>query len=309
VSGVLTRREALAGATRDLEAVGLESPRLEAERLLARVTGLSRAELGRDADLPLPPRDAGAFARALSRRLAGTPLQHLEGTVEFRDLLLVCDGRALVPRSETEQLVDLVVRWQRGRRAVRDGSPGVRPVPRPASPAPPLCSALDIGTGSGAIALSLAAEDVAETVVALDVSSDALSQAAENRSRLGLVDRVELRSCRPSIWDALRDGEAFDAIVSNPPYVRDDEIPALRPEVREHEPREALSGGNDGLDVIRTIVAGAADRLRPGGALFLEIGADQGDAVERLLREAGRFARVEIRRDLSGRERFAFAAT
>jgi release factor glutamine methyltransferase len=309
VRGAPTRREALAGAARDLEAVGLESPRLEAERLLAHVTGLSRAELGRDADLPLPPREAGAFARALSRRLAGAPLQHIEGTVEFRELLLVCDARALVPRPETEQLVDLVVRWQRGHRPARDGSPGVRPVPRPATLVPPLRSALDIGTGSGAIALSLAAEDVAESVVALDVSADALSQAAENRSRLGLVDRVELRSCRPSIWDALRAGEAFDAIVSNPPYLREDEIPALRPEVREHEPRAALSGGDDGLEVIRTIVAGAADRLRPGGALFLEIAADQGDAVGRLLREAGRFARVEIRRDLAGRERFAVAGT
>ena len=304
-----TRRGALEGAARDLEAAGVESARLEAERLLAHVTGLERAELLRRLDLPLPPGEAGAFARVLSRRLTGTPLQHIEGSVEFRELVLVCDARALVPRPETEQLVDLVVRWQRERPPAGDPSPGVRPVPRPSFRPAALRAALDIGTGSGAIALSLAAEDVAEAVVAMDVSADALSQAAENRSRLGLEGRVELRPCRSSIWDALRDDERFDAIVSNPPYVRDDEVPALRPEVRVHEPPEALSGGEDGLDVIRTIVAGAADRLAPGGALFLEIAPGQGDEVRRLLRETGRFPRVEIRRDLAGRERFAVAGT
>lgn len=307
MTGSPTWREALEGAARDLEAAGIESPRLEAERLLSLATGRSRAELGGDPGRPLAPGEAGVFARALSRRLGGAPLQHIEGTVEFRELVLVCDGRALVPRPETEQLVELVVRWQRGRGTVGRDAAGLRRIPRPGSRPPAVGAALDVGTGGGAIALSLAAEGVAEAVLALDVSADALSLAAENRARLGLGDRVELRGCGPSVWDGLRDGESFDLIVSNPPYVRDAEIPSLRPEVREHEPREALSGGDDGLAVIRTIVSGAPDRLRPGGALFLEIGEDQGEEVGRLLRGTGRFARVAIRRDLAGRERFAVA--
>lgn len=309
MSGLPTRREALEGAARDLAAAGIESARLEAERLLAHAAGLSRPELAREADLPLRAGEAGALARALSRRLGGTPLQHIEGTVEFRDLVLLCDGRALVPRPETEQLVERVVRWRSGRPAGDASTPGVRAVPRPDAASPTLRAVLDIGTGGGAIALSLVAEGVADSVVALDVSPDALSLAAENRARLGLEDRVELRRCPPSIWGALRDGERFDAIVSNPPYIRDDELAALRPEVRAHEPREALSGGEDGLQVIRTIVAGAADRLEPGGALFLEIGEGQGAATGRLLRETGRFGRIEILRDLAGRERFAVAGT
>jgi release factor glutamine methyltransferase len=309
VSSPPNRREAIDGAAAELAAAGVESPRLEAERLLALATGLSRSELALSADVSLRPGQAGALARALSRRLGGTPLQHIEGEVEFRDLLLTCDGRALVPRPETEQLVELVARWSRERGAVRPATAGgVLRVPRPGRSAA-LDRVLDIGTGSGAIALALAREGIAARVVALDVSADALELAAENRARLGLEDRVELRPCGRSVWGAVRPGEAFDAIVSNPPYVPDEEIERLRPEVRNHEPRLALSGGPDGLAVIREIASGAAGRLSAGGALFLEIGADQGADVRRILASSAGFRRIEIRRDLSGRERIAVAST
>lgn len=308
MSGPPTRREVLERAASELAAAGVESPRLEAERLLAHATGLTRSELALAGHVPLPPAEAGTLARALSRRLGGTPLQHIEGCVEFRDLLLASDGRALVPRPETEQLVDLVARWSRERAPPSAATGGVRRVPRPVRGCP-LSLALDIGTGSGAIALALAAEGIADRVVGLDISPEALEQAAENRARLGLEDRVELRACTAAIWDGLRDGERFDAIVSNPPYVRAEEIATLRPEVRDHEPRLALEGGSDGLAVIRAIAAGAPDRLRPGGALFLEIGADQGGDVRRILAAGGRFRDPEVRRDLAGRERFAVAAT
>ncbi|MCL7970456.1 MAG: peptide chain release factor N(5)-glutamine methyltransferase, partial [marine benthic group bacterium] len=177
----------------------------------------------------------------------------------------------------------------------------VRPV---SGGSPPLERVLDIGTGSGAIALSLLQEGAANLVVGVDLSAPALDQARENATRLGLADRLELRPVRSSPWDAIEAGERFDAIVSNPPYVADGEIPALQVEVRHHDPREALAGGPDGLEVIRQITAEASDYLEPGGAIFLEVGASQGEAVARLLEAASAWHHVSVERDLSGRERF-----
>jgi release factor glutamine methyltransferase len=232
------------------------------------------------------------------------PLQHLEGTVAFRDLVLACDERALVPRPETEQLVQEVVDWVEGGGA----SGGVRRVVRPPDRLR-IGVALDIGTGSGAIALSLLHEGVADRVVAVDISGRALELAAENARRLDLQDRIELRRVSASPWDALEASDAFDLIVSNPPYIADGEIDSLAAEVRDHDPREALSGGRDGLDVVREIARGARVRLRPGGGLFLEIGAGQGAGVKKLLEDAGGWQSVQVREDLSGRERFVVALT
>ncbi|WP_420448261.1 peptide chain release factor N(5)-glutamine methyltransferase [Candidatus Palauibacter sp.] len=281
-----TRREIVRGVRRELELAGLEAPRVEAERLVAAALGLSRSELGVSGGERVDPAGAASVARAVSRRLEGQPLQHIEGTVDFRRVRLVSDGRALIPRPETEQLIDLVAAWHRDRGAPVD--------------------ALDIGVGSGAISIALLDEEIASRVVGLDVSEEALDLARANARRAG-VDGLELRACAPDMWSALAPGEAFDLIISNPPYVTTDELADLDPALREHEPRVALDGGQDGLDVIRTVVSGAAARLRDGGALFLEIGMSQGAAVLALLQAEPSLTDGRVGVDLAGRPRFASA--
>ena len=196
-------RELIDGLAAELEAGGIHGARHEAERILAYVLDVSRTDLVLRSDLSISPEDAGRIADLSRRRLAGVPLQHLEGTVAFRDLVLVCDGRALVPRPETEQLVQKVVDWSRNSGAVD----GVRRVfRREAERAATLDVALDIGTGSGAIALSLLHEGVVSRAVAVDVSSNALEQAAQNAARLGLKERIEFRETEGSPWDAIGSG-------------------------------------------------------------------------------------------------------
>jgi release factor glutamine methyltransferase len=173
--------------------------------------------------------------------------------------------------------------------------------------APTLDVALDIGTGSGAIALSLLHEGVVSRAVAVDVSASALQQATENAVRLDLEERIEFRRTGGSPWDAVGPDETFDVIVSNPPYVADAVVDSLATEVRDHDPREALAGGIDGLDLIREIVGGARQHLRPAGGLFLEVGAEQGERVRSLLVGGESWTQVELRPDLAGHERFVIA--
>lgn len=281
-----TRREARAGAAAELQQAGIESAELEAERLLAHALGIERGELLVDLDRRLSPEEAGSFARAVSRRLTREPLQHIEGDVHFRHLRLLCDGRALVPRPETEQLVDRVAGWLAGRT---------------------IDVALDIGTGTGAIAASLVAEGIAARAVATDVSAAALELAAENLERLGLADRIELRHTGGPVWEPIGESERFGCIVSNPPYVSQSESLDLPPEVAAFDPPAALVAGPEGLDVIREIARGASTHLEPGGALFVEIGASQGAAVRRLFEDRPEWRRVLIQRDLAGLDRFARA--
>ena len=281
-----TRREIVHGVRRELELAGLEAPRVEAERLVAAALGLSRGELGVSGGERVDPAGAASVARTVSRRLEGQPLQHIEGTVDFRRVRLVSDGRALVPRPETEQLLDLVAACYRDRSG---------PV-----------EALDIGVGSGAIAIALLDEGIAGRVVGLDVSEEALELARENVRRAD-VENLELRACPPDIWSALGPDERFDLIISNPPYVTTSEWTDLDPVVRDGEPRVALDGGEDGLEIIRPVVAGASARLRDGGMLFLEIGMSQGSAVLRLLKAEAALSDGRIGTDLAGRPRFASA--
>lgn len=310
-------RETLRGLRAELSAAGIESPDVEAERLLAHVLEIDRSRLALEGGAPLPPDAAPRLARLMARRAAGQPLQHLEGTVAFRDLVLRADDRALIPRPETEQLVDLVARELRARPGGAGGE-GVRTVDRPrgsassvgqaASARGSVDRALDIGTGSGAIALSLVGEGLARRVVGVDVSEEALAQARENRELAGIgPDRVELRLSGSDPFDALLDGEQFDLLISNPPYVRDADVEHLPVEVREHEPRAALAGGIDGLDLVRMIAARAPEALRTGGRLFLEIGSDQGTAASALFEAAPGWEAIECHADLSGRDRFLTA--
>ena len=292
------------GLAAELEAGGIHGARHEAERILAHVLGVSRTDLVLRSNLAISPEDAGRIADLSVKRLSGVPLQHLEGTVAFRDLVLACDGRALIPRPETEQLVQKIVDWALGKGATG----GVRRVVRrEAGRAAALEVVLDIGTGSGAIALSLLNEGVVSRAVAVDVSRSALEQAAENASRLGLTERIEFRETEGSPWDAIGSDEAFDVIVSNPPYVEDAVVDTLPTEVRDHDPREALAGGVDGLDLVREIAAGAPRHLGVAGGLFLEVGADQGERVRDLLAAGASWKRVEVMSDLAGRERFVVA--
>ena len=248
-------------------------------------------------DRPLSREQERRLTQLVERRTAGEPLQHIEGTAEFRNLVLKCDRRALIPRPETEQLVELVNEWARR----GTGSTPLRMTP------PPVTTVLDIGTGSGAIALALLYERTAARALGVDVSAAALALARENRHLCGLGDRFELAACGADPYEVLERGRRFEVIVSNPPYVRESELARLQPEVRWHEPRIALSGGTDGLKVIRRIVRGARGRLEPGGALFLEVGAGQGTIVADLIAGSGPWSALTVRADLAGRDRFVVA--
>jgi len=300
LSSAQTRREVIACGARKLSSVGVESARLESERLTAHALGVSRDRLALTGDESLTPGQAMAIEGLLVRRMSGEPLQHIEGAVQFRELVLLADRRALIPRPETEQLVEHVINWARDRR-FRSAAPD-----RFSSDCL-LDTILDIGTGSGAIALALVSEGTAARGVGLDISVAALEQARENRARAGLTDAVELRLCGANPCDALFPDESFDAIISNPPYIAEADLEGLAAEVRLHDPRSALAGGADGLDVVRAVIRGAHGKLRADGALFLEIGAAQGDAVRGILRSSAPWTVIEIRRDLSGRHRFAVA--
>jgi release factor glutamine methyltransferase len=279
----LTRKAARVFAER-----GFENARLEAEQLLAGVLGVKRLDLYLQHDRPVADDELGRYREAVRRRLRHEPLQYVLGTAAFRALELRVDRRALIPRPETEVLVGAVLEWSTARAAAG----------RPAR------SVLDIGTGSGAIALSLAAEGGFERVVATDVSAAALALAAENAAACGLAARVELR-CGPLFEPAA--GERFDVVVANPPYVAESEAATLAPEVRDHEPALALFGGDDGLDVLRDLIAAAPGYMERGALLALEIGATQGEAVLDMARRTGALAGEHIGLDLAQRSRFLFA--
>ncbi|HEX7119973.1 MAG TPA: peptide chain release factor N(5)-glutamine methyltransferase [Longimicrobiales bacterium] len=271
---------------------GLENARLEAELLLASVLGLSRLELYLQHDRPLTAEEKEAFRARVRRRLKREPLQYIVGEAQFRELRLRVDPRVLIPRPETEVLVGEVLKWASARAG--DGADSADGL-----------SAVDIGTGSGAIALSLAKEGPFARVVATDVSADALEVARENARRLELDARVEFR--HGALWDALRPGERFDVVVSNPPYVAEAERASLAPEVAEWEPAQALFASGGGLDVIAALVDGAPDRLRPGGLLALEIGLGQAEAVVERIERRGAYGRPRVVKDLAGRERVVLA--
>ena len=268
-----------------LEGKGLSSGRLDAEYLLAHVLGTGRLQLYMDFERPLKQEELNQFRPLLKRRASREPLQYILGCQPFRELELSVYPGVLIPRPETEQLVDEVLAW-----FLREE------VDRP--------TALDVGTGSGAIALSLAAESGAK-VVATDISSVALGLARSNAEAAGLEALIEFREGR--IFEPIPATDRFDAIVSNPPYVREVDELLLEPEVLDWEPREALFSGKDGLDVIRGLVAGAFQYLRPGGLLALEVGLGQAREVALLLEDSGHYTDVRIKRDHATLERFVIA--
>ena len=279
LSAEWTVREVLNWTRGYFEDAGIVQPRLEAEILLAHALDVERLHLYLSPDKPLTVDERAKFKTFIQQRRAGTPLQHLIGEVTFFGLRFKVRRDALIPRAETEQLLDRTLRL-----VARDQ--------------PARC--LDLGTGSGVIAVCLARYLPRASVTAVEISAGALELARENAALNGVVDRVAFLE---SDWFANVSG-SFDLIVSNPPYVETSAIEGLAVEVRDHEPRVALDGGTDGIEQIRELVAGAGAHLERGGHLLLEIGHGQGERVQRLLIEAG-LDDVVIERDLSGLERFA----
>jgi release factor glutamine methyltransferase len=288
-------------AAEHLAGKGVPDPRLDAELLLAHVLGVSRLDLYLQFERLLGPEEVGAYRAVVRRRASREPLQYITGQASFRELTLAVDPRVLIPRPETEVLVGAVLEWAReeGGAWGELGGGGDRPEVGGG------LVALDIGTGSGAIALSLLREGPFARVVATDVSEGALALAVHNAEAAGLADRLEVR--HGPVWAPIGDEERFHVIVANPPYVMDSERETLMPEVREHEPAAALFGGVDGLEVVRSIVAGAPARLCPGGLLALEVGLGQAAVVAELARSAG-LARPRVVADLTGRERIVLAS-
>ncbi|MDX6487563.1 MAG: release factor glutamine methyltransferase [Gaiellaceae bacterium] len=269
----MTLAEALRAAAERLAARGVPDPQVDAEWLFAKALGCSRAELALARARELTPEEDEEAAALVVRRAAREPLAYVLGEWGFRRLTLRTDPRALVPRPETEVLVERCVELLAGQAAQL---------------------VLDVGVGSGAIALALADEHPGARVHGVDVSADALTLADENARRTGLADRVVFELGEAA---ALPPGP-FDLVVSNPPYVEPGEVESLEPEVRDWEPRAALVGP----DTTEAVVSGAWHRLRPGGFLVLETHASTARDVAELLRAQGYEGR-RITLDLAGRER------
>lgn len=267
-----TVREALTAAVDALTAAGADTPRLDAELLLEEATGRSRALLAAHPDSGVDAAAAREFGAMVRRRVAREPVAYILRRRGFRRIELITDQRALIPRPDTELLVEIAVEL---------------------APA----SALDVGTGCGAIALAIADELPGTRVVAVDTEPDALDLATENAHALGFADRVDLRLGTAT---EVAGGEEFDLVVANLPYVIADRL-ELQPEITAYEPAAAIFSGADGLDAIRAFLAD----LVPGGpgpvtdAVALEHGAGQSGAVSELVAAAG-FDAVEARRDLAG---------
>lgn len=278
-----TVAEALARAAHQLAAAGSDAPSLEARVLLGNVLGCSRAWLYQNPRCPLAAEQAERLGRLIDQRRQGVPLAYLVGIQEFYGRAFVVDERVLVPRPETELLVEKAIAMLRGVAEPR---------------------VVDVGTGSGVIAISIALEVPAARVLAIDLSAQALEVAQINRGRFGVADRVQLVQ-----GDLLASvSEAPDLIVANLPYVARSEIDRLQPEVRR-EPRCALDGGLDGLDLYRRLFAQVSERWPGCRAILIEIGDTQGVAAARLARYWFPDHRIQVIPDLAGRDRLLAVTT
>jgi release factor glutamine methyltransferase len=262
-------RDALAAATDALRAAGIEDPRLDAELLLSEATGWDRARLAAEPAAGVPPRAARAFGQMVRRRLRREPVAYILGRKGFRRLELAVDRRVLIPRPETELLVELALELEPS-------------------------SVIDVGTGSGAVALAVVDETPEARVTATDSSPGALEVARANASRLDPDRRV-------AFTDETVPAGGFDLLLANLPYVSEREWKGLAPEIREFEPREALVAGPRGTEAIEALLGELGARQLPG-AIALEVGAGQADSVAAMLRSAS-YSEIELRRDLAGIER------
>ncbi len=279
---IWTVRRVLTWTTQHFEKKGVDAPRLTAEVLLSHVLKVDRIRLYVDLDRPLSKEELAAFRALIERRTSGEPTQYLTGHREFYGRTFKVDPRVLIPRPETELLVEAVL----------------RDLPKDAT-----VRLLDLCVGSGAIAVTLAAERPQASVWATDLSPAAVSVAQENAEALGVGARVTIRE--GDLFSPLPPGVRFDAIASNPPYIRSSDLGTLQAEV-QREPRMALDGGADGLDLIRRIGREGQGWLKAGGRLAMEIGEEQGDAVKRVLEETG-WVDVSVEKDLARLDRLVLA--
>ncbi len=278
----------LAKAAAFLTEKGVPEAEVAAELLAARLLKCGRGSLAAHLAQPVGEKHLEAMRRGMKRLVAGEPLQYVLGEWDFRRLTLTCDKRALIPRPETEELVTHVLTFLKAH----------------PSTAPRLL--VDVGTGTGAIALALAQEYQGHdlTILATDVSEAALSLAKENAVRTGLQGRV--RFVAMDGLDDFDEPETVDILVSNPPYIETAVCETLDPRVKDFEPRLALDGGASGLDFYERYLSDALNILKPGGAVFFEIGENQGAALRRLFTEYG-FQDIRIAKDFAGHDRYAMA--
>lgn len=274
----LSHAQAMQQAAQRLKAAGIESPLSVARNLLQWATGLPAIDLIQHEPNTMSAQHAQQYETAIRHVAARRPVAHLTGTSNFYGLSIKSDHRALIPRTDSEIVVDLAL----------EKLSETKPV-----------SILDLGTGSGCLLLALLSQRPLSRGVGIDASADALSLARENADALGMADRARFDIgdwSSPDVW------QTADLVISNPPYIATAEIASLAPEVRDHDPLSALDGGRDGLDAYREIISLAASRLKPGASLVLEIGFDQRTSVSSLLETAG-FANVEHRADLGKNDR------
>jgi len=289
-TGPRTLLEYIQVTTGFLTAKGIEGARLDAELLLAEAVGMTRTQLYTNFEQPLGAAEVARYRESVRRRAAREPVAYITGRREFWSLDLAVDRRVLVPRPETELLVEIAIDALKERVAtelLRERGNGTD------------LRVADIGTGSGAIAIAIATEIAAARVIATDRSEAALEVAPVNANRHGVAGRIEFRSgsgCAP-----LAGAGPFDVIASNPPYVRSAELRSLPPEVREWEPRSALEAGSDGMSVTAPLVEDAFELLAPGGSLIVEVGT-QAELVREAFARRG-YERIGVRRDLAGIER------
>ena len=277
----MTLRELLGAARRRLAEAGIDEAALDARLIVERFSGTTRADAIARPDQAVPAAAAAAVDGALERRLAGEPVHRILGFREFYGLRLALSPGTLEPRPDTETLVETVLPFVRAA-AARDG----------------VCRILDLGTGTGAIALALLSAVPQAVATGVDVCDDALATASRNARALGLADRF---SAEKSDWFAKISGR-YHVIAANPPYIRAADIGTLQREVRDHDPLRALDGGPDGLDAYREIAKGAGAHLIAAGTVAVEIGSTQGNDVARIFADSG-FALAGTRRDLAGNER------
>ncbi len=271
----MTRKEILTSGIQQLKDAGFEECISDARLLFESVTGVTLNEYYMHPEISVEPDRADAFQKAIETRLTHKPVQYITGETGFMGLTFVVNKNVLIPRPDTECLVE---------EAMRLGLSGMR--------------ILDMCTGSGCILLSLLHYGFDCVGTGVDISSSALAVASENATRLG----IEAEWICGDLFTAVPEAERYDLIVSNPPYIRSDVIPTLMEEVRDHEPMTALDGEADGLAFYRRITDKAPEYLLMGGSLMYEIGYDQGEAVSALMKERG-FEEVEVVKDLSGNDR------
>ena len=274
-----TIESVLRWAADDFRARGIETPRLDADLLLAHALSTTRIQLVVDAKRPLDADELARFRELVKRRRLREPVAYILGSREFYGRAFRVDARVLVPRPDTETLVEVALD------RTREIALAMR--------------ALDLCTGSGCVAISLARERPTSQVLGTDISLDALAVARDNALRLGAYN---LAFCAGDLFESIDPNARFDVVTANPPYVVSNEIDSLQPEICCHEPRLALDGGEDGMAILRRIVAGAPAHLTPAGVLAVEVGAGSAPAVAQLFAQAG-FEQIAVVRDYARIER------